>query len=117
MSGIISINNIRVYAFHGCLPQEAIIGGNYIVDVKICTDYVEAAIKDELSMTVDYCLVYDIVIREMKIRSKLIEHVAQRIATALKREIMRIDKVNITLTKIAPPVNGDIGSVSVIAEA
>ena len=113
--GIITINNIRLYAYHGCLKEEALIGGNYNVDIKIYTDYSLAAKKDDLSKTVDYCNVYEIVKREMKIRSKLIEHVADRIANALKMEIPKIDKVTVRLTKIAPPVNGDLGSVSVVS--
>ena len=113
MSGIINIKNIRLYAYHGCLKEESIIGSNYIVDVKIYTDFSLAAKKDELSRTVDYCQVFEIVKREMKIRSKLIEHAADRIANALKKEIPKIEKVIVRLTKIAPPVNGDLGSVSV----
>lgn len=114
-NGIISINDIKIYAYHGCLGEEAIIGGNYIVNVKILTDYSRAAVNDELTQTVDYCRVYEIVKREMAIRSHLIEHAASRIATALKNEIKRIEKVKVTLIKIVPPVNGDVGSVSVIA--
>ena len=115
MNGIISVNDIHLFAYHGCLPEEATIGGNYIVDLKIFTDYSNASINDDLSETVDYCMVYEIVKREMAIRSKLIEHAARRIAEALKKEINRIDKVEVVLTKIAPPVNGAVGSVSVIA--
>lgn len=114
VEGVIKINNIKLYAFHGCLEEEALIGGNYIVDIEIFTDYSLAAKNDDLTKTVDYCDVYQIVKREMKIRSKLIEHAAERIANALKKEIDGIDKVNVQLTKIAPPVNGDVGSVSVI---
>ena len=114
VEGVIKINNIKVYAFHGCLEEEALIGGNFIVDIEIFTDYSLAAKNDDLTKTVDYCDVYQIVKREMKIRSKLIEHAAERIANALKKEIDGIDKINVQLTKIAPPVNGDVGSVSVI---
>ena len=112
--GVITVNNIKLYSYHGCLEEEALIGGNYIVDVEIFTDYSLAAQNDDLSATVDYCDVYQIVKREMKIRSKLIEHAAERIANSLKKEISGINNVNVRLTKIAPPVNGDVGSVSVV---
>lgn len=111
--GIINVNNIRLYAYHGCLPAEEIIGGEYVVDVKIKTDFSLAEKNDDLSKTVDYCDVYEIVKREMKIRSKLIEHVARRIADSLKKEIRKIEKVKVRLTKIAPPVHGAVESVSV----
>ena len=114
MTGIITINDIRLYSYHGCLEEEAIIGGNYIVDLKIYTDYSIAAKTDNLSQTVDYCEAFEIVKREMKIRSKLIEHAAERIANSLKKELPKILKVTVRLTKIAPPMNGDVDSVSVI---
>jgi dihydroneopterin aldolase len=66
--GTININGIKIYAYHGCLEEEAIIGGNYIVDVKVETDFEEAAAKDDLTKTVDYVKVNEIVRREMGIR-------------------------------------------------
>jgi dihydroneopterin aldolase len=115
-NGVICINGIKTYSYHGCLEEEAQIGGHYIVDVEILTDYSEASIKDNLSGTVDYCDVFAIVKREMGIRSKLIEHVADRISAAMKRELPAIEKVKVWVTKIVPPVNGDIGSVRVLGE-
>ncbi|NBP29820.1 MAG: dihydroneopterin aldolase, partial [Flavobacteriia bacterium] len=74
----IHVRGIRCYAFHGCMEEEARIGGHYVVDVGIDTDFSKAAASDELSETVDYCAVQRIVEEEMAIRSKLIEHVGQR---------------------------------------
>ena len=110
---IITVNNIKLYAYHGCLEEEALIGGNYIVDVIIHTDFSEAAQTDDLTKTVDYCDVYELVKREMAIRSKLIEHVAMRIGNALVAMNKNIEKAEIHLTKIAPPMNGDVESVTV----
>jgi len=109
----ISLHNIRLKAFHGCLPEETIIGGDYQVDVRIKTDFADAAHKDDLNRTVDYCQVYDIVRREMAIPSKLLENVAQRIVNSLLHELRRINAVKVRVSKIAPPVNGDIEMVSV----
>jgi dihydroneopterin aldolase len=114
--GKISLIDMRFYAYHGCLEEEALIGGNYLVDVNIFTDYSQAAKNDDLSLTVDYCSVYEIVKREMMIRSRLIENVAFRIATSLKTELQSIAHVDVKVTKIAPPVNGDVQSVSVSCE-
>lgn len=114
--GIICVKGIRTYSYHGCLAEEAVIGANYVVDVKIKSDFTKSVKTDELADTVDYCLVHEIVKREMSVRSKLIEHVAQRIATALKKEIRAIEKVRVRVTKIAAPLNGDVDSVSVTTE-
>lgn len=111
--GIIRVEGIRLYAFHGCLPEEAKIGSEYIVDVVIETDFSEAAKNDDLSKTIDYLTVFGIVKEQMAIRSKLIEHVAKRISDKLKSTLPAIQKLEVTVTKINPPVNGAVGSTSV----
>src|SRR3954463_10550619 len=112
--GTINVNGIEIYAYHGCLEEEGVIGGHYIVDVKIETDFEEAAATDDLTKTVDYVQVNAIVRREMAIRSKLIEPAGQRIADALIMEIPLIHQLEMTLTKINPPVKGGIDNVSVV---
>lgn len=109
----ITLNNILVHANHGCWEEEAIIGGEYRVDVQIQTDFTLAAIGDDLSRTVDYVLVKEIVYREMAIRSKLIEHVAYRIRETLLNEIKTIVSVKVIVTKLNAPMGGQVESVSV----
>jgi len=75
MKNHIQVNGIRIYAHHGCLPEETKIGGNYIVDVELETDFLKAAKNDSLTDTIDYVIINKIVSEEMEIPSKLIEHV------------------------------------------
>lgn len=114
--GIITVNGIRCYAFHGCLPEEGRVGTEYVVDVIIDTDFSKASQTDELEDTVDYCVVYDAVKAEMAIRSKLIEHAAQRIVNALRIHYPSVKTFSVKITKINPPMNGVVDSVSVITE-
>jgi dihydroneopterin aldolase len=114
--GKINVNGIRLRAYHGCLPEEGIIGGEYVVDVMIDADFSKAAQTDELVDTVDYCVVFDRVKEEMAIRSKLIEHVAQRIIDALRKEYASVKTFSVTVTKIVPPMNGAVDRVSVTVE-
>src|SRR4051812_39442406 len=111
--GIVKISGIRCFAFHGCLEEEAVIGGNFMVDIEIETDFSQAASNDELSGTVDYVEVYEIVKKEMATRSKLIENVAKRISDSLLQKISNIEAVEIKVTKINPPVNGEVEKVTV----
>lgn len=115
--GQIAIEGIELYAYHGCLEEEAKIGGKYRVDVYIDTDYTEAALTDELGDTVDYVEVFQIVKKEMAVRSKLIEHVARRIAYALADDITKKAKYTVKLTKYKPPVNGPVEQCSVTWES
>ena len=112
----IEVNGIKMYAFHGCLPQEAEIGGNYLVDVHVQTDFSEAAERDDLTQTIDYVIINKIVQEEMAIRSKLIEHVGQRILRRMKRECPNISKLMVKVTKVCPPINGDVDNVAIIIE-
>ena len=113
----IHLDSIQLYAYHGCLAEEALIGSNYIVDVLLETDFTAAAISDDLRQTIDYCVVFNIVKEEMAIRANLLENVAIRIINRLKQELKELQKVTITVTKLNPPMNGNVKGVSIIVEA
>ncbi len=113
MTHTINIEGIKLYAYHGCLEEEARIGGNYIVDVYMNTDFSEAAQTDDLTKTIDYCNVFEIVKSEMAIRSKLIEPVGKRIYDRLRNDFPSISTLRIKLTKLLPPINGDVEKVSI----
>jgi 7,8-dihydroneopterin aldolase/epimerase/oxygenase len=113
MENIINIQGIRLYAYHGCLEEEAKIGGNYVVDVRMVTDFMPAAESDELESTIDYCAVYEICRKEMAFRNKLIEAVCARIFKNIKRTFPSVTKLNVKVTKLVPPMNGDVQQVSV----
>ena len=81
--GIIEVRNIKVFTNHGCLEEEAKIGSEYRVDIKIKADLSKSAKTDNLSDTVDYVHLNKIAKEEMAIRSKLLEQVAQRIICLL----------------------------------
>ena len=112
----IAVEGIKVYAYHGCLDEEARIGGNYIVDVYMETDFTRAAHTDDLSQTIDYCAVYEIVKKEMSIRAKLIENVADRIHRNITRSFTAVKKTRVKLTKLNPPMNGNVEKVYVEIE-
>ncbi len=81
--GIIKVQGIKLYGYHGCLDEEGIIGTDYTVDVIMKTDLTKASKSDKLSQTIDYVTVSQIVKEQVAIRSKLIEHVCQRIIDEL----------------------------------
>jgi len=111
--GKIKVENIRVYGHHGCLPEETIIGSDYLVNVIAYSNLKKASISDDLSDTVDYVHINHIVKNEMKVPSKLLEHVAQRIIDRIFLEIELISKAKVSVSKINPPIGGDVESVSI----
>ena len=111
--GIIKLKNIRVYAYHGCLIEEGKIGSDYRVDIKAKADFTKAAKTDELEDTVDYVHLNRIVKEEMAVRSKLLEEVVNRILTRIFEEISMVVKATVKVSKINPPIGGNVAAVSV----
>ena len=111
--GSVILNDIRIYAFHGCMKEEARIGSDYIVNLVVDTNMEEASRSDKLIDAVDYVKLLGIVKEEMSIRSKLLEHVAQRIIDQIMMEFAKVNAVHITVAKQNPPIKGDIREVSI----
>ena len=111
--GIIELEGMEFYAFHGHFEVEQKIGTRFLVDVKIETDLSKAAHSDQLTDTLNYQEVYNLVKKEMGIVSKLLEHVAQRIITGLKTQFPEIDHGSVKISKMNPPMGGQIEKVSV----
>jgi dihydroneopterin aldolase len=116
MRHTVEVNGIKLYAFHGCLPEEAKIGGHYTVDVSVTTDFSSSFDTDDLNDTIDYVVINKIVKEEMSERSKLIEHVAKRMLIRFNKEIKGIDRAQIKVIKHCPPIEGDVDDVAVIIE-
>ncbi|CAA0225382.1 Dihydroneopterin aldolase [Tenacibaculum maritimum] len=112
--GIIKVNNIRLYAYHGCLDEEAKIGSEYRVDLKVNANLQKSSETDDLADTVDYVHLNHIVKEEMAIRSKLLEEVAARILVRILKEIQLVKKVRISVAKINPPIGGNVEEVAII---
>jgi len=111
--GIIKVENIRVFAFHGCLKEETKIGSDYRVDLKVKANLKTASNSDKLIDTIDYVLLNKIVKEEMSIPSKLLETVGKRILNRVFLESNLVTKVVISISKINPPVGGDVEMVTI----
>ena len=103
----IYINDIRLHALHGVLPQERLTGNDYIINIRIGYDISKAFDSDDVADTLNYAEVYNIVKTEMQTPSKLIEHVAGRIANRLLNEYAQISSIVLHITKRNPPMGAD----------
>ena len=114
--GIIKLTNIRTYSYHGCLAEEAAIGADYRVDLEIKTDVRKSSMTDELEDTVDYVFLNRVVVDEMAIRSRLLEHVTNRIILRVFKESPAVSRILIRVSKINPPIDGDVEMVTIEME-
>ncbi|MGB4292560.1 MAG: dihydroneopterin aldolase [Bacteroidales bacterium] len=111
--GLIQIEGMEFYSFHGHYLEEQIVGSRFIVDLTIETDMSRAALTDNLDDTVNYQRAYEIVRAEMEKKSYLLENIAGRILDALFGELKGIISATVKVSKLNPPVGGKTAAVSV----
>lgn len=111
--GIIKVENIRVFANHGCLSEETKIGSDYRVDLEVKANLQPSAKSDLLSDTVDYVFLNRIIREEMQKPSHLLETVARRILDRIFTEDKLVKKATVCISKVNPPIGGDVEMVTI----
>lgn len=114
MKSYILLENVRFFATHGVYEHENIEGNTFIVNIKIEKDISDAMATDDLDTTLNYGRVYEIIESEMKIQSKLLEHVAGRIIKSLRSEFISIGSIELKISKKNPPIEGEVEQASII---
>lgn len=112
MKSKIILEDIKIYAYHGVLPEEAIIGNHYVVNLEVHADLEKASQSDNLHDTINYAEINDIIHQEMKVRSELLEHVIGRVINKIESQFPQITFIKIKLTKTIPPMPGEMKGVS-----
>ena len=112
MSKII-LENMEFHAFHGFLEHENQLGNTFLVTISMGIDTEKAGKTDELHDTLNYQSVYNVVKKEMKTASKLIEHIGQRILDSVFHEFPQIQELEVKLSKLNPPLGGKVERVSI----
>ena len=113
--GLITVEGIRVFAYHGHLAEEAVLGGHFIVNVWVTADTSEVEKTDNLNDTVDYVSIIEIVKEQMAIRADMIEAPAKRIVDAIL-PLNKVQKVKVEVEKIQPPIDASFDKISVTTE-
>ena len=112
MKSKIILEDIKIYAYHGVLPEEAIIGNHYVVNLEVHSDLEKASQSDDLKDTINYAEINEIIHQEMEIRSQLLEHVIGRIINKIETLFPQTTFIKIKLTKTIPPMRGEMKGVS-----
>lgn len=108
---------MEFFAYHGFYPEENRIGCKYTVDLRLTLPLDEPGKSDNLAHTVNYEEVYILIRKEMEVNSKLIEHVAQRIMSALQATYPQLQHIDLHLYKYNPPLGGQVGRVGIHLES
>lgn len=109
----IILREVRFHAFHGVMPQERKVGADFTVSLRVGVDLSLPAESDDVVDTLNYATLYEVVKQQMEIPSQLLEHVAGRVGKAVMDTFPQVTGVDVTLTKLNPPMGADCAGASV----
>ena len=110
----ICLHELRFYAFHGVMPQERKVGGEFLVNVKVGYPLEQAMRNDDVADTLNYAELYELVKKEMMQPSSLLEHVMGRIVEAIEKAFPKVTSVEVKIKKVNPPMGSDSKGAEVV---
>jgi dihydroneopterin aldolase len=113
LESIIFVRDLRLYAFHGVMPQERKVGGWFVVSLHVHYSIAKAIESDEVADTLNYAELCDVIRREMNVPSQLLEHVAGRIASAVFQSFPQAEALHLTIVKENPPMGANCSGAGV----
>ncbi len=113
MDAVIEINGLRLYAHHGVMPQENTVGNRFEVTAHLTYPVDDAIVNDDIASTLNYAEAIEVIKAEMSKPSRLLEHVAWRIAKALGERFGMIKSGSVQVKKLNPPCGSELDSTAV----
>jgi len=107
----ISLSNIMLFGHHGIHPEEKITGGEFEINMDV--SYVPDQSITDISQTIDYTILYDIILKRMKKPADLLETLVQDIDREVRERFPQTRQINITISKIHAPLINFRGRLSV----
>lgn len=109
----VGIEDCLFFAYHGVMEQERRAGNDFLVSVAV-TYSMEEGCGDELHNTISYADIYEVVKEVMQAPANLLETIAQTIGESLKARWPIIEKGEVKVKKITPPIRGFSGSAYIL---
>lgn len=113
MNGMMKIllQGFRCKAFHGVFPEEQVTGGEFEVNLDV--SFEEKGIIEKLEQSISYTDLLEIAKLSMSRPKPLLETVCQLIAHDIKAAYPFVLEINISISKLAPPIANFQGRVGV----
>ena len=104
MTGILEIEEMEFFAYHGCFEAEQTVGNKFKVYACLHYNCDKAAVSDQITDALSYQTAYEIIAVEMMKRSHLLEHVGLRMLDALYAAFPQLLYAKIKISKMNPPL-------------
>lgn len=111
--GVIELENMEFYAYHGCFKEEKVVGNYFLVNVTLEGDCSVASESDNIADAFNYQIIFNLVKEQMAIPSDLLEHVTKRILDAIYSIYPNLSRASVKVSKVNPPLGGKTQQVSV----
>lgn len=108
----IRLNDLHFYSHIGVSDQERKVGNEFSVDISIRYSANEF-IDEDLSTTISYADIYDIIKQQMNRDANLLETIAKSITSEISKRWNTCFEIQTEIYKINPPISGIIGNSSV----
>jgi len=112
-SSVVSIERLRLHAYHGVMEQERQVGADFLVTLRVHYNICKAMATDDVADTLDYGELCQVVKTAMAQPSNLLEHAAGRIATSVFDRFPLATALDLKLTKVNPPMGADCDGASI----
>ena len=110
----IIMEDIQLYGYHGVFPEENRLGQKFIVSIEAFVDLQVAGKRDELSETINYAEIYDVIKQIVQQTTyQLIEAVAEKIAAELLNNFAKMEQITVRVKKPNPPFEINFSGVTV----
>lgn len=110
----LKLEEMKFHAFHGVMATEKKVGGIYTISLKIGYDFEKASQTDNLSDTINYSEIFELLKSEMQRSFDLIEHVAYRVEKIIIEHYPQITEMETEVKKHNPPINGEMSYASIL---
>ncbi|MCJ8015047.1 dihydroneopterin aldolase [Paenibacillus sp. KQZ6P-2] len=108
------LHRMEYYGYHGVFEEERKLGQRFYIDLELDLDLRAAGENDDLTQTVNYAEVHEVVKKVVETESfRLIEALAERIASCLLDTYTSIDALTVKVTKPHPPFDIHFQGVTV----
>ena len=114
MNLTVSVDRLRLYARHGVSDQERRVGNMFEVSIAVeCPSAIEGASTDDLSQTISYADLVEIIRSEMTVPARPTEHAAWRIVRRVSARFPAVTAGSVTVSKLTPPCGAEMAAASV----
>lgn len=103
----VALKDVKIFAYHGFYPQEQILGSHFVIDLEV--EFIPENFSDQLSSTVNYEELNNIILSEMKHTQQLLETVLSRILTKVVEKYAFISTAIVSIKKLDPLMQGQVG--------